>query len=100
MNRIERDLNEAGAALRQEQGGLDLDQLLGDIARETVRQEQLLKYIADASTLGHQKQVELSALLKGRDGGGAAEERAEANAELLSITERQLASAASIFRTM
>ncbi|CAN5392669.1 hypothetical protein BH10PSE10_BH10PSE10_09690 [soil metagenome] len=93
--RLLRDLHEASdgrdeAALRQEQDGIDLDQLPGDVARETVRQEQLLKDITDASALNHQKQLELEALLKGRDAGAAAAERAEVNAELLSIAERWL----------
>lgn len=93
--RLLRDLHEASdgrdeAALREEQEGLDLDRLPGEIARETIRQEQLLKDITDASALNYQKQMELNALLKGRDAGGAAAERAEANAELLSIAERWL----------
>lgn len=99
--RLLRDLHEASdgrdeATLRQEREGLDLDQLPGDIARETVRQEQLLKDITDASALNHQKQSELSILLKGRDAGTAAAERAEANAELLSIAERWLLRSAAI----
>lgn len=98
--RLLRDLHETSdgrdeAALREEQDGLDLDQLPGDIARETVRQEQLLKDITDASALNHQKQTELSVLLKGRDAGAAAAERAESNAELLSIAERWLLRAAA-----
>jgi uncharacterized protein YhaN len=98
--RLLRDLHEAGdgrdeTTLRQEQGGIDLDQLPGDIARETVRQEQLLKDITGASAFGHQKQTELDALLKGRDASGTAVEREEANAELLSIAERWLLRAAA-----
>jgi uncharacterized protein YhaN len=92
---LRRDLHEIGdgrdeAVLRQEQEGLDLDQLPGSIEREQVRQGQLLKDIADASALHQQKRGELDALLKGRDAGTAAAERAEANAELLSIAERWL----------
>jgi uncharacterized protein YhaN len=98
--RLLRDLHEASdgrdeVALRQEQEGLDLDRLPGDIALETIRQAQLLKDITDASAFSHQKQVELDALLKGRDANGAAAERAEANAELLSIAERWLLRAAA-----
>lgn len=90
--RLRRDLHEASdgrdeVVLRQEQDGLDFDQLPGDIARETVRQEQLLKDITDASALSRQKQMELDALLKGRDAGAVAAERSEANTELLSIAE-------------
>lgn len=93
--RLVRDLHEIGdgrdeMVLRKERDGLDPDQLPGDIARETVRQERLLKDITDASALSHQKQVELNALLKGRDAGAAAAERAEANAELLTVAERWL----------
>ncbi|MEH6949909.1 AAA family ATPase [Nitrobacter sp. NHB1] len=98
--RLLRDLHEASdgrdeAALRREQEGLDLDQLPGDIALETIRQEQLLKDITSASALSHQKQGELDALLKGRDASGTAAERAEANAELLSVAERWLLRAAA-----
>jgi uncharacterized protein YhaN len=97
---LRRDLIEIGdghdeAALRREQGGLDLDRLPGDIEREQARQRQLLKDIADASALHQQKRGELDALLKGRDAGAAAAERAEANAELLSVAERWLLRAAA-----
>jgi chromosome segregation protein len=74
-------------ALRQERERIDFDLLPSDIARETVRQAQLLKEIADASAIHHQKQSELDALTKGRDGAAAAAQRAEAGAELLSIAE-------------
>jgi uncharacterized protein YhaN len=92
---LRHDLQEVGdgrdeAVLRQEQEGLDLDQLPGSIEREQVRQGQLLKDIADASAFHQQKRGELDALLKGRDAGAAAAERAEANAELLSVAERWL----------
>jgi uncharacterized protein YhaN len=95
-----RDLHEASdgrdeATLREEQKGIDLDRLPADIALEAIRQEQLLKDITSASALSHQKQGELDALLKGRDASGTAAERAEANAELLSIAERWLLRAAA-----
>jgi uncharacterized protein YhaN len=98
--RLLRDLHEASdgrdeAVLRKEQEGLDLDQLPGDIALETIRQERLLRDITAASAFRHQKQAELDALLKGRDANGTAAERAEANAELLSIAERWLLRAAA-----
>ncbi|ABE63601.1 conserved hypothetical protein [Nitrobacter hamburgensis X14] len=98
--RLQRDLHEASdgrdeTALRQEQEGLDLDRLPGDIALEMIRQEQLLKDITGASAFSHQKQAELDNLLKGRDASGTAAERAEANAELLSIAERWLLRAAA-----
>jgi uncharacterized protein YhaN len=98
--RLLRDLHEASdgrdeAALRKEQEGLDLDQLPGDIAIEAIRQEQLLREITAASAFRHQKQAELDALLMGRDANGTAAERAEANAELLSIAERWLLRAAA-----
>ncbi|MBV5268848.1 MAG: hypothetical protein JZU55_01615 [Afipia sp.] len=98
--RLRRDLHEASdgrdeAVLRHEQDGLDLDQLPGDIALETIRQEQLLKDIAVASAFNHQKQTELSTLLKGRDAASVAVERSEANAELLSLAEDWLLRAAA-----
>jgi chromosome segregation protein len=77
-------------ALKQEREGLDLDQLPGDIAREAMRQEQLLKDISGGSASHHQKRVELNALMKGRDAVAAAAKHAEASAELLSIVERWL----------
>jgi hypothetical protein len=75
--------------------GLDLDQLPGKIARESVRQEQLLKEIAEASAIHHQKQSELNALIKGCDAAAAATERAKANIELVSLAERWLLRAAA-----
>lgn len=83
------------AALRQERGGLDLDRLPGDIDRETLRQTQLLDDIAAASATLHQAQADCAALTKGRDAAAQAAERAEANAELLSIAERWLLRAAA-----
>jgi uncharacterized protein YhaN len=81
-------------ALRQEGEGLDLDLLPGAIERETVGQKQLLKDIADASAIHHQAELDLEVLTKGRNAAAAAAERAEANAELLSIAERWLLKAA------
>jgi uncharacterized protein YhaN len=61
-----------------------------------VRQEQLLKEIAEASAIHHQKQSELNALTKGRDAAAAAAtERAKANIELVSLAERWLLRAAA-----
>ncbi|MCA6111593.1 YhaN family protein [Bradyrhizobium cenepequi] len=74
--------------LRRERENLDLDVLPGEIERETVRQKQLLKDIADASAIHHQAKFDLEVLTKGRNAAAAAAERAEANAELLSIAER------------
>ena len=82
-------------ALRREREDLDLDLLPGDIAREEVRQNQLLKDIADASAVHHDRKTQLDALLKGRNAPAAATERAEAGAELLSIAERWLLRAAA-----
>jgi chromosome segregation protein len=81
--------------LRKERDGIDLDLLPSEIARETVRQEQLLKDISEASAILHQKQGELNALTTGRSAVAAAAERAEASAELLSIVERWLLRAAA-----
>jgi uncharacterized protein YhaN len=78
------------AALRREQSGLDLDTLSADIAREAVQQQGTLDDIATASAACHQRQIELESLLKGRSAASLAAERAEANAELLSIAERWL----------
>lgn len=92
---LSRDLNEIAdghdeAALRQEREGLDIDLLPGEIARQTVRQQQLLQDIAETSATNRERQRELDALLKGRDAVAAAAERVEAGAELLSIAERWL----------
>jgi uncharacterized protein YhaN len=83
-------------ALRQEREGIDFDLLPGDIAREAVRQAQLLQEIADASAIHHQKQSELDALTKGRDAAAAAAQRAEADAELLSVAEGWLLRSAAV----
>jgi hypothetical protein len=91
---VQRDLLESEGrdedALRREREGLDLDLLSGDIARGEVRQNQLLKDIAEASAIHHDSKNQLDALLKGRNAPALATERAEAGAELLSIAERWL----------
>jgi chromosome segregation protein len=96
---VQRDLQESEGhdegALRAEREGLDLDLLPGDIAREEVRQNQLIKDIAEATAIARDKMKELDALLKGRNAPAAATERAEAGAELLSIAERWLLRAAA-----
>lgn len=96
---LQRDLHESEGrdenALRREGEGLDLDLLPSEIAREEVRQSQLLKDIADASALHHDRKTSLDALLKGRNAPAAATERAEAGAELLSVAERWLLRAAA-----
>jgi uncharacterized protein YhaN len=83
------------AALLREREGVDLDQLRGAIAREEVRQQQLLDEIKEASAIEHQAKNERDTLLKGRDAAAAAAERAEASAELISIAERWLLRAAA-----
>ena len=98
---LQRDLHDIGdghdeVALRLEREGLDLDLLSGEIARETLHQQQILTDIADASALQHQKQRDLDELMKGRDAASAAAERAEASAELLSIAERWLLRSAAV----
>ncbi|MGJ5074005.1 AAA family ATPase [Bradyrhizobium oligotrophicum] len=82
-------------ALRREREGLDFDLLPGDIARGELRQSQLLKDIAEASVILHEKERLLGALLKGRNAPALAAERAEAGAELVSIAERWLLRAAA-----
>lgn len=84
------------ASLRVEQAGLDPDSLPADIARETVRQDELMKDITAAAAVRHHKQTELDALLKGRNAAALTAERAEANAELLSIAERWLLRSAAV----
>lgn len=76
--------------LRAEQLGLDLDALPGDIARESVRQNELLEDFRRTSAELHQKQRDFEALVKGRDAATAAAERAEAGVELVSVAERWL----------
>ena len=97
---LQRDLHEIADgrdedALRREREGVDLDLLPGDIAREEVRQTQLLRDIGEASAIQHDKKNQLDALLKGRNAPAAATERAEAGAELRSIAERWLLRAAA-----
>jgi uncharacterized protein YhaN len=84
------------ANLRAEQTGIDLDSLPADIARETVRQDELMKDITAAAAARHHKQTELDALLKGRNAAALTAERAQANAELLSIAERWLLRSAAV----
>jgi len=96
---LQRDLLESEGrdedALRSESEGLDLDLLPGDIAREELRQSQLLKEIEQASAHHHDKKSQLDALLRGRNAPAAATARAEAGAELLSVAERWLLRAAA-----
>jgi uncharacterized protein YhaN len=92
---LHRDLLEVAdgrdeAALRDEQQGLDIDALPGEIARETVRQEQVMEDIRRVSAEQHQKQRDYDLLIKGRDAAAAAAERAEAGVELVGIAERWL----------
>jgi uncharacterized protein YhaN len=97
---LRRDLHEAGdgldeATLRIEREGLDLDALDAEIAREQLRQAQLLQEIASASATLQQKRSERDGLLQGRDANAAASERAQASAELLSVAESWLLRAAA-----
>ncbi|MBN8962656.1 MAG: AAA family ATPase [Rhizobiales bacterium] len=97
---LRRDLHETGdgldeAALRAEREGLDLDLLSTEIEREQLRQTQLLQDVAAASAALQQKRTARDGLLQGRDANTAASERAQANAELLSIAESWLLRAAA-----
>lgn len=97
---LRRDLHETGdgldeTALRTEREGLDLDLLPAEIEREKLRQAQLLKDVASASAALQQKRNERDTLLQGRDANAAASERAQANADLLSIAENWLLRAAA-----
>jgi uncharacterized protein YhaN len=97
---LRRDLHETGdgldeAALRAEREGLDLDLLSAEIEREQLRQTQVLRDIAAASAALQQKRSERDTLLQGRDASAAAGERAQANADLLSIAENWLLRAAA-----
>ena len=78
------------AFLRAEQLGLDLDALPSEIARESVRQNEVLEDFKRTSAELHQKQRDFEALVKGRDAAAAAVERAEAAVELVSVAERWL----------
>ncbi|WP_210496064.1 AAA family ATPase [Microvirga antarctica] len=82
-------------AVRLEQVGLDPDLLPGEVERLTARQSQLLAEIRDAAIRQHQAEQEREALARGRDAGGAARERAEASAELLSIAQSWVVRAAA-----
>ena len=77
-------------ALRAEQLGLDLDALPGEIARESVRQNEVLEDFKRTSAELHQKQRDFEALVRGRDAAAAAAERAESAVELVSVAERWL----------
>jgi hypothetical protein len=83
------------AVLRDESAGLDLDSLPGEIEREALRHNQLLKDISEASANHRQKETDLAALLKGKDAVAAVTEKVEAGAELLSIAETWLLRAAA-----
>lgn len=83
------------AALRSEQAGLDPDAVPGEIERLKLLQADLLKAIPEASSKVSEAQRLCDDLAKGRDAPRAARERAEAAAELLSISRRWLASAAA-----
>ena len=96
---LRRDLRESEGHdeddLRQQREGLDPDLLPGDIAREEIRQQQLLKDIGEAFALHHDRNNARDALLKGRNAPAHATERAEAGAELLSVAGRWLLRAAA-----
>jgi uncharacterized protein YhaN len=98
--RLRRDLHEIAdghdeSALRQERAGLDLDTLPAEIDREQLQQAQLLKQIETASAAWHQACTHRDQLSRGRNAAAAAAERADADAELLSIAERWLLRAAA-----
>jgi uncharacterized protein YhaN len=76
--------------LRQEREGLDLGLLPGEIERAELRQRQLLKEIEEASVVHDRARIALETLVAGRDAALAAAERADASAELLSISEAWL----------
>ena len=81
------------AALRSEHLGLDADTVPGEIERLKLHQAELLRSIPEASSKVSDAQRLCDDLAKGRDAPGAARERAEAAAELLSISRRWLATA-------
>ena len=84
------------ASLRAEQQGLDFDAVPAEIARLDVENRQTVIEFADATTRRHTAAQEYEALTRGRDSAGAARERTEAEAELLSIAERWLVRAAAV----
>jgi len=86
LNDIADGLDET--TLRAEQSGIDIDLMPGELDRLGLRQSQLLVEIGDASAVQYQAQRDRDTLMKGRDASGAARERTEAAAELLSIAKR------------
>jgi uncharacterized protein YhaN len=98
--RLRRELHEIAdtldeESLRREREGVNLDLLPSEIEREELRQKQLFESVTEASAAHHQAQIDLEALTKGCNAATASVERAEANAELLSIAERWLLRAAA-----
>ncbi|BBU62116.1 hypothetical protein MSC49_20510 [Methylosinus sp. C49] len=97
---IRRDLVEIGdgydeETLRAEQDGLDADLLPTEIERLSVDQSQLLADIEAAAKLRHEAEATRERLAAGRDAEAAAHEKAEAGAELLSVSERWITRAAA-----
>lgn len=98
--RIQHDLTDIGdgldeQTLRGEQGDLDFDILPSEIERLLLTQKQLVADIAEATTALHDAGKARDALAAGRDADSAARDKAEANAELITITERWLARSAA-----
>lgn len=82
-------------ALREEREGIDFDRLPAEIVTATEQQQHSIKNITDASAALDQRQRDMAALVKGRDAAGALSRRVEAGAEVLSIAENWLSSAAA-----
>lgn len=83
------------STLRNEQAGLDADAVPGEIERLKLHQAELLRAIPEASSRLSEAQRLCNELAKGRDAPGAARARAEAAADLLTISRRWLATAAA-----
>ena len=83
------------ARLRAEQAGTDPDMLPGEIARLELEARGLLAAINEASAELSHAEKDRDTLARGRDAPGAAREREEAAAELLSIARRWVVRAAA-----
>jgi chromosome segregation protein len=95
-----RDLSESAdgfdeAALRAEQSDLDYDGLPGAIERLRIDSRQVLQDLQEAAKAEHDAKRARDALAQGQGAAGAARERSEAQAELLSVATRWLRRAAA-----
>ena len=83
------------AALRAEQAGLDPDLLSGEIERLTIEQAQLRDDIEQAVTARHEAEKRRDRLTAGNHAERAAQDRADAGADVLRVADRWLTRAAA-----